>query len=199
MLMILPKAIELLPLSKIEFIPEELIGSAAHVACDRFGVRIICRLLEHCPPEGPEADAMKNLIAEASENTLELCYHKYGLFVAQAILEHGTPEQCQPIMRVLTADVFGCAERFHGAELIESAFHSKHTKVPERRALFEEFLKDEPGFIKMARSRLGCRAAKVLLKLPGNEGRKAKDVMQRAKTKVQSTRYGRRMLFDMGI
>jgi len=196
MLMILPKAIELLPLSKIEFIPEELIGSAAHVACDRFGVRIICRLLEHCPPEGPEADAMKNLIAKASENTLELCYHKFGKFVAQAILQHGTPEQCRPIMRVLTDDAFGCAERFHGAELIESAFH---TKLSERRALFEAFLEDEPGFVEMACSRLGCRAAKVLLKLPGKEGRKAKDVIQRAKTEVQSTRHGRSVLSEMGI
>jgi len=81
MLMILPKAIELLPLSKIEFIPEELIGSAAHVVCDRFGLL----------------------------------------------------------------------------------------------------------------------ATKVLLKLPGKEGMKAKHVMQRAKAKVQSTRHGRHVLSDMGI
>jgi len=194
--MILPKAIELLPLSKIEFIPEELIGSAARVACHRFGVRIIIRLVEHCPPEGPEADAINYLIAKASEKTLELCYHKFGKFLAQAIFEHGTPEQCKPIMRVLTHNAFGCAERYHGAELIESALH---TKLPERRALFEAFTKDEPRFIEMACSRLGCRAAKVLLKLPGNEGRKAKNVMQRAKTKVQSTRHGRRLLSDMGI
>lgn len=45
----------------------------------------------------------------------------------------------------------------------------------------------------------GCRAAKALLKLPGKEGRKVKDVMQHAKARVLSTRHGRRVLSDMGV
>lgn len=139
---------------------------------------------------------MKNLIAEASENTLEFCYNKFGNFLAEPILEHNTPEQCQPPMRMLTDNAFWCAAWSHGAGLIESTFH---TKPPERRALFEAFFEDQPGFIKMACSRLGCRAAKVLLKLPGKEGRKVKDVMQHAKARVLSTRHGRRVLSDMGV
>merc|ERR1712242_555072 len=92
--------VEVLPMSQVSFVPEELRGMGLEVARHRYGCRIFCRLLEHSA-DHPEPAA---LIEEVLQDAIGLCRHSFGHYVVQSILEHGTTEQKQHIVDALSDD-----------------------------------------------------------------------------------------------
>lgn len=68
----------------VQFIVDELRGSAALAARHFAGCRVLQSLMQHCAWE-----QVCPLVAELLEELHELVSHRYGNFVVQQILEHG--------------------------------------------------------------------------------------------------------------
>merc|ERR550537_950258 len=110
---VVQKTIEVLPALNAQFIVDELAGSVVTVARHSYGVRVLCRLLEHCPPP-----MIEELVLKLTEKVNHLCRHKFGTYIVHHILEHGTTEQRRVVMKTLAGDVLKLAGNHLGSELL---------------------------------------------------------------------------------
>merc|ERR1712007_212062 len=95
---------------------DELAGSTKTIAQHRFGVRILCRLLEHCPQT-----MIAEMVSEVIENAAFLGRHRFGTFVVHHIIDFGTSEQRRLVMAVLAREGLGFVEDRYGSKLLQHA------------------------------------------------------------------------------
>merc|ERR1712107_491433 len=88
-------------------------GSVVRFACHSYGVRVLCRLLEYCPPT-----MIEELVFKLTENAARLCRHKFGIHVLHHILEYGTSAQSRALMKALAGNALKLAGQWQGCELI---------------------------------------------------------------------------------
>eukprot|EP00929_Paragymnodinium_shiwhaense_P106832 TRINITY_DN7258_c0_g1_i1.p1 TRINITY_DN7258_c0_g1~~TRINITY_DN7258_c0_g1_i1.p1 ORF type:complete len:529 (-),score=60.33 TRINITY_DN7258_c0_g1_i1:723-2309(-) len=98
---VIQKIIEIMPAAHSDFIVDELSGSVVKTARNKFGCRILCRLLEH---SGEEAHTMR-LMQEVFPEIVELARHDFGHHVIESILEHGADIHKSMIVQCLERDV----------------------------------------------------------------------------------------------
>jgi len=78
--------------NKVKFIIDDLWDRAFHVACNKYGCRMFVKLL--CGfSENPDLQKLNDWLLKSDSDTLNLATHKFGKFVAETLLEHGTSNQ----------------------------------------------------------------------------------------------------------
>uniref|UniRef100_A0A7S4Q2B9 PUM-HD domain-containing protein n=1 Tax=Alexandrium monilatum TaxID=311494 RepID=A0A7S4Q2B9_9DINO len=191
---VIQKVIEVLPAAHFCFIAEELQGQAVEAACHRYGCRVFCRLLEHCPT----APAPAALVDEALMEATALCRHAFGHFVAQSVLEHGLPMQRRRVAAVLLADPLGFARHRSARHVLEGAL--EHAGTEDRAALVAAFLGCGPGELaELAQDQHGAHLARALLELPGGATAELRTRFRVAVGQLRSSRHGRRLAEDLGL
>merc|ERR1712007_129220 len=113
---VVQKIIEVLLPSDVKFIVDELIGSVIKVAQHAYGVRVLCRLVEHCPPK-----MIEELILKITDNVFFLCCRKFGPYILQHIIEYGTSEQRRRVVKALASNCLEAAKHRSGSILIQKA------------------------------------------------------------------------------
>lgn len=104
---VIQKAIQVLPSVDTSFIPDEISkeGASLTVACDKFGCRVLCRLIEHSISE-----RSSKFFDELLQECTSLIQSAYGHYVIEHILEHGTAEQKHQIFLALRSDLVANAQ-----------------------------------------------------------------------------------------
>jgi hypothetical protein len=87
--LVITTLIESMPISAIDFIPQELAGKGVEIAQNRFGYRVLEAMAMHCSEL-----QLSGLAEEISQATVLLSRHMYGNFVLQHFLEYGNAS-CQ--------------------------------------------------------------------------------------------------------
>lgn len=170
-----------------QFIIDELMAKGAiTVARNKYGCRIIQRLLEHCPP-----DQVHSLTAELVQDAVALSKHSYANYVMQHLLEHGGGEHQHQLYSILLQNVkqlgvdpTACAVLGKALSLVsagENGVTLAYTICREKGLLME-----------MSHTRHGHAAAKWALHLAqGPEKSRAISELWSDLVKLRSTRYGR--------
>jgi len=119
---VIQKCVEVMPPGLCHFVRDEMMGAnVEEAACSKYGCRILQRLIEHFHNREME-DLLKVLL---EERTLwGLMANKYGNFVVQCVLEHGSKPQRSLIAQV----VLGHTEQRPEDEL---RLAEKAKKMPE--------------------------------------------------------------------
>lgn len=127
---VIQRIIEVFPADAISFVVEEIraIGAVA-VARDRFGCRVLCRLLEHSMENPRAAELLGEVVAQAGSLFLDAFAH----FVLEAVLEHGLEEHQHYVVQVLLRDVPSLSASRSAAFVIEKAL--RYAAEEDRRAL----------------------------------------------------------------
>eukprot|EP00929_Paragymnodinium_shiwhaense_P115252 TRINITY_DN83_c0_g1_i1.p1 TRINITY_DN83_c0_g1~~TRINITY_DN83_c0_g1_i1.p1 ORF type:complete len:486 (+),score=113.17 TRINITY_DN83_c0_g1_i1:116-1573(+) len=99
---VLQKVVEVMPAAASRFIAEEFRGHAAEMAFNKFGCRILCRLLEHASGDERTVQLTEELLlAKAGD----LIRHEFGHHVIESILEHGMDNAKQLIILSLEQEM----------------------------------------------------------------------------------------------
>lgn len=185
------KILEILPVERSRFIPEELRGSGAALARHRFGCRIACRILEHGSlDEGATADLLNEILDSGAE---DLCNHTFGSYVVRHFLEFGLPEHRRKIAAALSADVMGFSKQRQGSHVVEAAL--KYCSAEDQRMLAEQLMGKRDQLMSLASSQFGHHVMKGLLAVPPGELRQEiVDTLRPLAVPLHSTRYGKRVL-----
>lgn len=144
-----------------------LAGMACELARDQYGCRIFQSLLEKCPPGD-----IQWLIEELLAQVTMLCCHKYGNFVIQQILQNGTLEQRDFVVRTVAVDPLGFALDKTGSNVVEKALDVCSSQ--DRWALFLSLTKTPATFETLACSKFGNYVARSLLYFSGEESAAAR-------------------------
>lgn len=115
---VLQKCIETM---NLQFIIDELLESGPKAvvtaARDRYGCRVLQRLIEHCSPDQVERIA-RDLLADP----VPLCKHEFGNFVLKHLLEHGTKSHISNLMKALSGHSSTVGRNLHGPGVLSKAF-----------------------------------------------------------------------------
>lgn len=185
---VLQKVIEALPPSHAEFVVAELAGLGATVARHRFGCRILCRLLEHAAFD-PRTAA---LVDEVLEEAPELCRHQFGHYVMECVLEHGSTQQQQKVVRALLENVLHNATHRNGSHVFEKAL--TYAPAEDRNALAEAVLAAPEGLAFIGGSQFGLYVVRALLELHGAISDRVKEGVRQSSDKLETSKYGKRIV-----
>lgn len=94
---VLQKMINVLTISEVPFVVEELAAQGMELVCHEYGCRIFCRLVEHAAHDGRTAELLDHILLE----TDWLVRHKFGHHVVERVLEHGLPHQRRSVSQAL--------------------------------------------------------------------------------------------------
>merc|ERR1719420_2874085 len=133
----------------------------------------------------------KVLVEEILQDASALCLHKYGNYVIQLILEHGSVEQRQAVVQALLQDPLGFACHRTGSDVVEHALASYD--LEERGALLRALLRDPASFADLSCSHYGSFVARALVCLPGAEGAEARALAAEVLPQLQSDKHGKRV------
>jgi len=148
--------------SDVKFIVDELAPSVMKVAQHPYGVRILCRLVEHCPPQMIEAPML-----EVTANAACLCRRKFGAYIVQHVLEYGTPAQRRMVVRALADNALEYCKHRSSSAVIQKAL--VHLEAVERSELLRALLRDKDALLKLSDNRHGHCVIGAIMELPGEE------------------------------
>lgn len=189
---VLQKVILVLPPSSVEFIVKELRNFGVVVARHRFGCRILSRILEH---QGLDENAGA-LIDEVLEDAEDLSLHQFGHYVMEHVLEHGQAHQRKRIAEALLRNVLDNAVHRNGSHVFEKAL--LYAPDEDRDALVEAVLATPGSLLRMGESQFGNFVVRALLQIRGEASDRVRDFVRAEKAKLQSSKYGRRILESPG-
>jgi len=117
---VVQKMVEVLPLSHVAFVVEELRDVVKDMACNRYACRIICRLLEH----GSFMQQTASLVHDLVKSADMLSKHTFGHHVMEVLLEQGTPEQRSTLAAVLCENVASAVQNRNASHVVIAALRS---------------------------------------------------------------------------
>jgi pumilio RNA-binding family len=189
---VLQKCIETLPTRSVQFVVDELSayhGGWASLARHRFGCRVAERLIEQLPEE------MIDLLTTAViADTHTLCYHPFGNYVVQHVLEYGSKKKRALVVKVLIQeDVVSLAQHKVANNVVEKVV--EHCGPEEQQTLAKAILAAKGGLLAMGCSRYGAHTARRLLEVLQGQGSplyaEALCQLQDSVAKLRSSKYGR--------
>jgi hypothetical protein len=108
---------------------------------NKYGCRVIQRLLEYCSP-AQVAGVADDLLLNCAEN----CCHKYGKYAMQCLLEHGTTSQVHNLMLFLATNANQIAADPNGCSVIGKAMS---TGVRADQVRVAEAVSAVPGLLQI--------------------------------------------------
>eukprot|EP00929_Paragymnodinium_shiwhaense_P048507 TRINITY_DN24521_c0_g1_i1.p1 TRINITY_DN24521_c0_g1~~TRINITY_DN24521_c0_g1_i1.p1 ORF type:complete len:519 (+),score=105.40 TRINITY_DN24521_c0_g1_i1:143-1699(+) len=191
---VVQKIIEVMPGFQSAFIHRELSGLGMEVAKNRFGCRVMCRLLEH-GALGTDP-SMAALFQEVVKGGEALSRHTYGNYVVRHLLEFGLPWHKSQLAQTLCTALPTYARHRYGSRVVQMAL--QHCAPEERRAIFEGLLADPHEFIWLAKGLSGRHVVRALLRENSTD---SADIRQRAVNlllpharDLEASKYGRLVL-----
>merc|ERR1712176_566297 len=143
---VLQKLIMVMHQRSSQFIIDELLrfpGAASCASRNRFGCRVLQRLLEFCSP-AQMAEICEDLMQHAVEN----CRDRYGKYAMQCLLEHGTVCQRERLVRVLSAHMDSLGRDVHACSVIGKALS---TGAREEQQALSDVVVSKPGLVRNMR------------------------------------------------
>jgi len=145
---VLQKCIEHMLPQSLSFVASELQGQVHKLAQHESGCRVLQRMLEFWSERS--WSQMKALTDEIVANAGQLSRHKYGNFVVQDLLQHGSPEDRQSVISMLRQDVLGYSKDRYSSRVVQKCFQmalpeQRSTATSERNALLRAVLGFRPG------------------------------------------------------
>lgn len=187
---VLQKLINRMPASGSEFVVEELKScdapALADVAKNRFGCRVLQRLVEHC------TRVVDGMVSELLGSTRALSLHQFGKFVIQHILEYGSSYQRHAIAMILVAHIGKMCSNENGVAVLGSAL--QQAPLEAQQAITEAILQIDAQsnrLIQLASRRGGKVAVEILLSRPEG-GKVRQQLLEHAKS--LDSRHGRTVL-----
>lgn len=190
---VVQKVIEVLPISSVSFMIEELEDRAVEVAQHSYGCRILCRLFEHAATES----GMNKLIDHVLRDARELSRHTYGYHVIKSILEHGVPQHRERIAYSLVGGAQRHAKHRTASFVMEKALAHCNASSEAHKALASELLARPENTVELARHQFGRHVVSQLVRLPGDCSAKAIHNLRRGLQEVQSSKHGRRLVEEL--
>jgi len=191
---VLQLCINTLEAEDIQFIIDEVVEvGTIRVATNKYGCRIIQRLVERCPRQ-----QVQGIVQTILDDVRGLSTRPYSNFVLQSLIMHGS---CDDRQRIVSIALEGAAELCrvpHGCVVVLAAFE---VEEPERQAALAKRVGQEEGLlVSMACSRQGAALVSRLFDvLPEREHCRTLAVFAAAAGTVGATDHGRETLFAMGI
>lgn len=189
---VLQKYIMTMNSSACRFIIEELtvrgLPGLSRVARDRYGCRILQRIMEHV--QHPQLVDMLDFLVK---DGVVLSTHRYGTYVMQHLLEHGSDAHRRHLIRDLAAHAELVSVNNDACMVLESAF--AHGPQESQELLLTALLKTGSAIAAMAHMRRGHPVVLAMLQLLGSdelsEGRRQ---LEGQATSLSGNRYGRLVL-----
>jgi len=185
---VVQKMIQVMPSSSACFIVEELRGSVGEVAKNRYGCRVLCRLIEHRSMESP---AMLGLVEESLADVGDMCRNTFGNYVMSHLLEFGLPVHKERIAVSLCEDMCSNARNRNSGRVIEKALMYCSSK--DRNSIVDLYLHNASNLIELAEHAAGCFVVKILLELP-EHSQKVKQLLGPHVPYLLTRKYGRKAL-----
>jgi len=187
---VIQKLIEVLPMSAVSFVAEELSPYAAEAARHRFACRVLCRLVEH--HSSTCTNSTSTLIDELLLDAEKLVHHNFARHVLQLVLEHGSVDHQQRIVKAIRNDLFRNAKSRYASYIVEDAL--KSCCIAERDTIAADLLSDSDEFVKLAMHESGCHVAKAVVMSSGSFADIARHLLISRASELQSAKYGQRLL-----
>mmetsp|Transcript_66540 Transcript_66540/g.105268 ORF Transcript_66540/g.105268 Transcript_66540/m.105268 type:complete len:468 (+) Transcript_66540:54-1457(+) len=187
---VIQKLIEVLPMSVVSFVAEELSPYAAEAARHRFACRVLCRLVEH--HSSTCTNSTSTLIDELLLDAEKLVHHNFARHVLQLVLDHGSVDHQQRIVRAIRNDLFRNAKSRYASYIVEDAL--KRCGAAERDMIAADLLSDSDEFVKLAMHESGCHVAKAVIMSSGSFADIARKLLISRASELQSDKYGQRLL-----
>lgn len=189
---VLQKCISIMRRQDFRFIIDELLHTGGPMAFSkaarqRYGCRVIQRLLEHCSPQQLEG-VVEDLLSDA----VELCKDMWGVYVMQHLFEHGTEKQLARLLEILTEHAAKLGTDEFAPQVLIKAF--SHTSSEQRMALAHELIAQHELLTEIACQRHGEAALEEALDLVDAQAKLgAITYLMSQRDLLMSTRYGRRL------
>lgn len=188
---VLQRVVEVLIPKDAFFVQREIaaLGHGSERAKHPFACRVLERLIEHFPSEW-----LEGLLGEVLDEAEVLLRHKYGSYVLQHILEHGTGPQRRRIVAALRPNLQLAAQDLFVVGVLDKAL--TYSTPSEQTALAHEVL-EEPGLL--ASLLLSGWAAfdatrRLYSVLQGRQLERAAEIMRSCKATQQQTKEGRALV-----
>jgi len=190
---VVQKGIMLCSKQDVHFTAEELLGATAATARNRYGCRILCRLLEHC---GPTAVGIDEIVSELRQ----LSRHSYGCHVVRSVIEHGSTLVRRRITTGVLTEATSLARHRYGHGVVLSILAC--CDDDDRRAIAAEVLSSS-SLLDTAMHQFGCSVVDAALHLPDVVIRELKmasaEQIQTSVSTLRANKRGRRILQSMGV
>lgn len=190
---VLQKCIVTLPALSLQFVLDEIMeGNISKLACDKYGCRIVQRMVECCP-----TPQVEGLVDRLISDVAVLAGHPYGNYVVQVLLKHGTDEQRERATLALATNLRGIIEKSHGCAVMSTAL--SYGEVSHRQVLARRLL-GEPGLLVfLAGTKYGHAAAlRALEVLEGEDLKRALQSLDAEADALRESRYGREVVDLLG-
>jgi len=181
---VLQKMLTHLHFNAAGFLAEEMVGGAVMIARNRYGCRILCRLVEFFGTHTFTSYLMDELLAEGEK----LCCHGFAHHVIESLLEHGTERDRSRVMAALLTDPLAFAQHKSASYLLERALC--HCCLEDKQALLAR-LSSPNAIAKLVSTQYGYYVARTVMKQQGPA--KMRGVVQQ----LGKTTEGKRLVADL--
>jgi hypothetical protein len=123
------------------------------------------------------------------QDAKDLCMHPYGNFVAQCLLEHGSPEHQLHLAEVIQKHAALFCSRDHALGVVSKAFC--YGAVADQQAVARAVLGHQGLLLAMACSRHGSDAVQSLLRMGSDESSECRRILLEKLGDLKHHRHGR--------
>eukprot|EP00930_Biecheleria_cincta_P035395 TRINITY_DN24347_c0_g1_i1.p1 TRINITY_DN24347_c0_g1~~TRINITY_DN24347_c0_g1_i1.p1 ORF type:complete len:511 (+),score=90.98 TRINITY_DN24347_c0_g1_i1:74-1606(+) len=183
---VLQKMLTHLHFDAASFLAEEMVGGAVTIARNRYGCRILCRLLEFFGAHAFTSRLMDELLTECEE----LCCHSFAHHVIQSVLEHGTEGHRSRVMAAILTDPLAYAQHKNASYLVERGL--RHCSPKHKQALLAS-LSSANAIAELVVSQFGYYVARTVMKLQGIDNTRG------MVPELEKTEEGRRLIADLSL
>eukprot|EP00428_Durinskia_dybowskii_P086096 CAMPEP_0170447782 /NCGR_PEP_ID=MMETSP0117_2-20130122/50356_1 /TAXON_ID=400756 /ORGANISM="Durinskia baltica, Strain CSIRO CS-38" /LENGTH=240 /DNA_ID=CAMNT_0010708903 /DNA_START=12 /DNA_END=732 /DNA_ORIENTATION=- len=177
-----------------QFIVDEVEEAGVdHVAKNKYGCRILQRLLERCPRQ-----QVRGMLEAIIRDMPSFCVHPYANYIVQTILRHGSSGDRQRIVSVTLGEAEELCRAPHGCIVVLVAFETLHPDLQD--ALAKRLARKQGLLVNMACSKQGAALVQRLIhSLHERDRCQALSDFTAAAGTLGASEHGRRILEELGI
>lgn len=189
---VITKIVEILPVSRIGFVFDELTCCARQFARHRYGCRVLSRLVEQNADLEQPSRQMECLIGELLLEASELSRHAFGHYVIEAILQYGGPDHVHRICNALRMELLRNAKNRCATYVVEKTLLC--CDEDDQKIMIHELFASPDVLIKLVDNQFGCHVGKTIVRFPGDHALHIRTQVEASRERLQTTKYGRRLL-----
>jgi hypothetical protein len=189
---VLQKVIEVLPISCVSFVAEEMLTFAAEAARHRFACRILCRLVEHHLCNDRSSTMTNKLIDELMLEVESLIRHNFARHVIELILEHGSAEQKHLIAVAISNGLLHNARCRYASYVIEQAM--VQCTLIDQDMIASHVVRDMTTFLMLATHECGSHVVKAVAKSRSTLAKDAREMLLQQDAIIKTSKHGQRLL-----
>jgi len=187
---VVQKIVQVMPITHVEFLAEELAGTGVEVARNRYGCRVLCRLLEHHAES--DAGPTYHLLREVVVGATQLSCHAFAHHVIECAIEHGDERQRHQIASSLRPSILRIAKNRHGSHVVRKAL--VFCSSDDQRTLVDGMLNNPENILSLVENQNGCFVARAAMRVPSEQTQAAMERLEQAALDNATSKRARRML-----